>query len=500
MHLLLDTNILIYREDDRIISQNVSDLFGILQKGSFEILIHPASVADIQRDTNLRRREVMLSKIGIYKQLPIPPVAIHDQEYLSIVGNPSTPQDTTDNEILYAVYRGAIDFLITEDAGIHKKAFIAGISDRVLHIDDALQFFKQFLEIKEKIPSPPALNETYMYNLNLNDPIFDGLKEDYPEFEDWFTRKSREHRKCYASYRSDGSIGALLIYKIEDEKIDVTPPLPQKQRLKIATLKVTHVGNKIGERLLKIAIDLAIQNNCNEIYLTHFTEENDRLVELIGEYGFENVGMNSRGEEIFLKKLVPEKQDLVALPPDEIFKNFYPSFFDGASVKKWVIPIQPEFHDRLFTEYGSRQTLLKEYDGGFIVEGNTIKKAYLSHSNIKQLKAGDVVLFYRTRDDQSLTVLGVIEEVRIGMTDTDEIIRFVGKRTVYSHEEIESSKKPLIVILFRYHFLINPALKLDTLLDLGVINGPPQSITQINEDKYKLIKELGGIDGRFTIN
>jgi hypothetical protein len=500
MHLLIDTNILIYREDDRVISQNVSDLFGLLQEISFEVFIHPASVVDIQRDTNLRRREVMLSKIGVYRHLPDPPMAKQDPEYVSKVGGPSTPQDDTDNEILYSVYRGAIDFLITEDAGIHRKAFIAGISDRVLHIDDALQFFKQFIDKKETIPSPPALNESFMYNLDLNDPIFDSLKEEYPKFDDWFKDKSREHRKCYVSYRSDGKIGALLIYKIEDEKIDVTPSLPQKERLKIATLKVTHVGNKIGERLLKLSADLAIQNKCNEIYLTHFTEKDDRLVELISEYGFEKVGVNSGGEEIFLKKLVPEEQDLVGVPQVEIFKKFYPSFYDGPLVKKWVIPIYPEFHDRLFTDYGLRQTTLFEHDGGFIVEGNAIKKAYLSHSRIKQLKPGDIVLFYRTRDDQSLTVLGVIEEVRVGMTDTDEIIRFVGKRTVYTHVEIENIPKPLTVILFRYHFLLKNPLKLGTLLNSGVFNGPPQSIMQINDENYKLIKELGEIDGRFTFN
>lgn len=51
MHLLIDTNILIYREDDRIVSQNVGDLFGLLQKIPVDVLIHPSSLADIQRDT-----------------------------------------------------------------------------------------------------------------------------------------------------------------------------------------------------------------------------------------------------------------------------------------------------------------------------------------------------------------------------------------------------------------------------------------------------------------
>ncbi|MFA5269685.1 MAG: hypothetical protein WC379_17105 [Methanoregula sp.] len=500
MHLLIDTNIFIYREDDRVVSQNVSDLFGLLHEIPVDVFIHPASLVDIQRDTDKRRRNVMLSKIGIYRQIPRPPSAVCDADFIRIVGSPHSPQDSVDNEILYSVFRGTIDFLLTEDVGIHRKSFAAGIDDRVLHIDDALQFFRQFMPKKEKIPSPPGLKEDFMYNLTLNDPIFDSLKHDYPEFTKWFRKKSLEHRKCYVSYRADGSIGALLIYKFEEEIIDVSPALPQKKRMKIATLKVTHVGNKIGELLLKISIDLTIQNDCNEIFLTHFTEANDRLVELITEYGFVKVGVNSRGEEIYLKKLVPESRGITGLPSVEIFKKYYPSFYDGAAVKKWIVPIYPEFHTRLFTDSGNRQTMLLEHAGEFIVEGNAIKKAYISHARTRQLMPGDILLFYRSKDDQSLTSLGIIEEVQFDMMETDEIIRFVGKRTVYSRDEIEKNPKPLTVILFRHHFHLKNPLNLTTLLESGIINGPPQSIMQISDEKYIVIKHFGGIDGHFTIN
>jgi len=505
MHLLIDTNIFIYSEDDHVVSRNVGNLFGLLQKIPVDVLIHPASLGDIQRDANERRRTVMLSKIGIYRQLLNPPSASKDTDFIRTVGGPRSPQDDVDNEILYSVFSGAVDFLLTEDVGIHRKAFAAGIDDRVLHIDDAIQFFRQFIPKKERILSPPGLKEDFMYNLKLIDPIFDSLKQDYPEFADWFRKKSLDHRKCYVSYRDDGSIGALLIYKFEDEVIDVVPSLPQKKRMKIATLKVTHVGNKIGELLLKISIDLTIQNNCDEIYLTHFTEENDRLVELITEYGFEKAGVNSRGEDIFLKKLIPAQRDITGLPVAEIFKKYYPFFYDGASVKKWIIPIYPEFHTRLFTDYGHRQTMLLEHAGEFIVEGNAIKKAYLSHSPVKQLKPGDILLFYLTKDHQSLdrqslVSLGVIEEVRFGMTAPDEIIRFVGKRTVYTRDEIEATQKPVTVILFRHHFHLKNPLKLTALRASGVFNGPPQSIMQISDEKYNVIKTLGDIDGRFTVS
>ena len=86
------------------------------------------------------------------------------------------------------------------------------------------------------------------------------------------------------------------------------------------------------------------------------------------------------------------------------------------------------------------------------------------------------------------------------MVQTDEILRFVGKRTVYTRDEIEANLKPLMVILFRHHFHLKNPVELAILLGSGVLNGPPQSIMQINDERYNVVKRIGGIDGRFTIH
>ena len=508
MHLLIDTNIFIYPEDDRIVSQNVSDLFGLLQEIPVDIFIHPSSVADIQRDTDTRRQKIMLSKIGIYKQLPSPPNAAVDKKFLEIVGNPSSPQDSVDNEILYAVVRGAADFLLTEDAGIHKKAFLVGINERIFHIDDALEYFKKFLPRKDKIYTPPALKEEFMHNLDLSDPFFDSLKQEYPrvgnspEFTEWFQRKVRkDHGKCFVSYQSHGRIGALLIKKIENEAIEGSRPYqPKKRRLKISLLKVTDIRHKIGELLLKLSFDSAIQNDIDEIYLTHFSKPDDRLVSLIEEYGFVKTAVNERGEDIFIKKLIPDDPKLIERNPLQIYRIFYPTFYDGLAVKKWIIPIRPEFHERLFTDVIRRQTTLEEQAGGFIVEGNAIKKAYLCRAPTKQLSEGDVVLFYRSVDQSAITSVGVIEKVRTGINDTDEILRMVGKRTVYSPDEIEKFEKPLVVILFRHICHLKHPIELQLLQKLKLLKTAPMTINKIPDDTYKIIKDIGGINGRFTVN
>ena len=274
--------------------------------------------------------------------------------------------------------------------------------------------------------------------------------------------------------------------------------------MKICTLKVTHIGHKIGELLIKMCVSYAINNQIYEIYLTHFTQHEDILVNLISEYGFSKVSTKNNGECIFLKKLTVGKEQHENLSAFEIDKQYYPSLYDGEKVKKLIIPIRPEYHNRLFTDSKERQSSLTEYFGEFIVEGNTIKKAYLTHSKIKKMVQGDIILFYLSKGKKQLSEIrsiGTIEEVHQGLRNSNDIIKFVGKRTVYSKEEIEKmSQKPTTVILFQHHFYLEKPLSLNKLLKMNILSAAPQTVTEIDHIKYLKIKKQGGIDERFTVN
>lgn len=500
MRILIDTNIFIGRENDHILSDGLQTLLNILNKGQNEILIHPESFAEIKRDSNIDRMNISLSKLNTYPILEYSPDQSKDDDFLTAVGIPSKINDEIDDAILYSVYKDAVDFLITEDKNIHKKSLRLSIDDRVLCIDEGIDVFKKELS-KEEVIKPPALKEDAVHNLDLSDHIFDSLKNEYGEsaFSDWFKKCSREGRKCWVHNRIDGSIGALLIRKIENEAIESNPPLPAKKRLKIATLKVTHIGYKIGELFVKLAIDYAVKNNIDEIYLTHFTNpDDDFLVDLITEYGFYKAAIKDDGEEIFVKELLVDKDKITSMHPLEISNMFYPSLYDGDKVNKFLVPIIPEYHRKLFTDYKGRQTSLLEHAGEFIVEGNTIKKAYLCNSRIGTLSPGDILIFYRSEYSE-ITSLGVVEKVLYGLQDKDEIFRNVRKRTVYSMNEIEEkAEKPTLVILFKWHFHLSNPLKLNDLKTMGI--SYPQSIAKISNEKYLQIKIRGGIDERFTIN
>ena len=109
------------------------------------------------------------------------------------------------------------------------------------------------------------LKEDYVRNLDVDDPFFDLLKEDYEDiaFRDWFKRISIEGRKCWV-YHEDSNIKTLLILKEENELIETIPPIPAAERLKIATLKVDLSGYKLGELLLKMAFQYCIDNHIFE--------------------------------------------------------------------------------------------------------------------------------------------------------------------------------------------------------------------------------------------
>jgi hypothetical protein len=186
------------------------------------------------------------------------------------------------------------------------------------------------------------------------------------------------------------------------------------------------------------------------------------------------------------------------MSPLEIDVQYYPSFYGGPRVRKFIIPIRPEYLSRLFTDLPERQ-LHQIERFGFIIEGNTIRKAYVCNSVTKKLKTGDIILFYVSQQ-QKITTLGIVESVDYGLQNVSDILRKVGKRTVYSMEDLEDiALKPTTVIMFRHHFHFGPII-FNKLKASHILKRPPQSITEISDENYREILNMDGIDGRFIIH
>ncbi len=504
MRILIDTNIFIGRENNSIVPPDLQELLTVLAKLRIPVLVHPKSIVEINKDSDLKRRKISLSKLRSYPQLESVPDPTFDIFFLERVGGSINTHDQIDNFMLYAVYVDAVNYLLTEDRGIHRKAARIGVEERVFSCSEALEYFRNYLP-KEKIEHPPALKEEFVYNLRLEDPFFDSLRVEYPEFDEWFRKIKRQGRKCFVYYKKN-AISALLIYKDENEAVTCEPPLPASRRLKICTFKSEPSGNRLGELFIKLAVRYCVRNKINEMYLTHFSkEEGDPLDKLLFRYGFVKSAKKDNGEDVYVKKLSPGQEELGEFTTFEVRRLFYPSFYDGESVKKFVVPIRAEYHERLFDDYRiySAQTSLSKYVGKqneFIVEGNTISKAYLCHSPIKKIALGDVLLFYRSRERQKITSIGVVERVA-RLKDAQKIAEIVTNRTVYSLEEIEEmAKKPTLVILFRWHFYLPHPVKRKTLLGRGILKSAPQSITTISHKNYLKIKKVSRLNECYTID
>ena len=506
MRLLLDTNILILRENYHQIPEHIRELYKIIEQLQYQRVVHPLSIKEIEKDGNIERKKANLSKIESYVKLEKVPFAQNDKEFCEKFDSPQSENDNIDNELLYCVYKNVVDYLITEDQELLNKADNLGLQT-VISPREAIEIFSEYL-LKTDIHSTPSFCKKKGFEVNLEDSIFDTLKHDYQEFTSywWPNKVIKQDRNVYTFIDNEDRINALLIPKIEARnEIDFTPPVNFDRILKICLFKVSEIarGKKLGERLISMAIDYAIQNNLKYIYLTHFTEENDYLVPLINNFGFELIGKNSRNEEVFFKAIVaPDDINIEEFDISEISKKFYPSFYDGIKVKKHLVPIMPHYHKMLFPDYDSyrpvrQKTLLTLHPNS---EGNSIKKAYLSHSATGKVSVGDILLFYRTEDDMMITTLGIVERVERNLTDAEKIQKLTAKRTVYSQKDIEEiSKLPTIVLLFNQHFHFRKPVRYNDMIKEHIVTGPIQSISEISDENYrKIIKD--NIDGRFTIN
>ncbi len=505
MKVLIDTNILIPAEGQDELPSELQKLFQLIHSINAEIYCHQASLDDISRDDNIPRRNITVSKLSKYKILPMQQVFSKDSEFTLKVGAIKTPNDQTDVQLLFSVYCKAVDFLVTNDQKLIGRSIKVGCSEKVLDVLDAVNIFEGFL-LKGKVPKPIALEEVFMDKIDYKQSFFDSLRSAYPAFDSWFAKKAQEKRKAFV-HRSGDEIDAILVLKAENDSIPlIERVLPSKRRLKICLLKSDLNRSNIGELFIKISIATALQHNIDEIYITHFAKGQDYLVSLIERFGFKYAGKqntNNGQEEVFIKSLigsaiVPEDENGIS----EFNRIYYPSFYDGKIVKKYVVPIKPEFYERLFPERESRQTMLMETAGQFLSEGNAIGKAYICNAKILALKRNDLLVFYLSGKNSAATLIGTVEST-CRSADSDAIAKEVARRTVYSKKEISKMTAKgagAMAILFRLNFHFPKQCPLTVLEREKILNGPPQSITEISHEKYIKLKELSQLDSIYTVS
>ncbi len=508
MRVLLDTNILIHREANRVINDDIGVLFGWLDKLHYEKCIHPSSLDEINKYKDEKTVQSLAVKLKNYNLLKTvapdtPTITALRKKY------DTNENDYIDTCLLKEVFAGRVDYLITEDRKIQLKANELGVNSLVYSIDGFLE--KVSAENPELADYKTlAVKKEYFGNINIKDKFFDSFKEDYCGFEKWFNLKSDE--TAYICESEIKEILAFLYVKTEgnnENYADINPQFEKKKRLKIGTFKVISNGFKLGERFAKIVFDNALLNHVDEIYVTLFkkTEEHERLIGLLIDWGFICHGFKnsqSGSELVYTKNFHPN-------PNKKNPKLTYP--FIDKNRRYFIVPIYPTYHTELLPD----SILNNESPENFIENEphrNAIQKVYISRSYFKELRTGDIIIFYRTKTENSsafyssvVTTLGIIDSVYTQIKDEYEFINLCRKRSVFTDVELKrhwnySKYKPFVVnFLYLYSFPKRPNLK--QLIDMGVIAGTdsvPRGFEQISEESFNRILEASKSNESFIIN
>jgi len=510
--ILLDTNILIQTEDNKQIDKVFAELLQKCHLHGIEVYIHEASIEDINRDLDVDRRGITLSKVSKYPLLTGMPCP-SKIELEGIYGPIKKDNDYVDVRLLHALKTKSVGLLVSEDLKLHGRAEKVGLSDRILHVSEALGWIKQMYEPKHI--SLPYVSQMGCHQVDINQDIFTSLKADYV-FEKWFNDTCiPSHRPCW-TVNENGKIIAIAIWKNETGKDFLgefeSPPETifinnNDKVLKICTYKVHDGdrGSKIGEHLLKQILWHSHTNAYDWIYVTAYLEKQSYLASFLQGFGFTIVG--KKGEEVIFVKAASRAADsLMGLTPINFHRQYYPTYYDGPEVKKFIIPVQAKFHLKLFPEYSpdfhptlfSHTDLLKIKDQ---IPGNTIKKVYLGRPKAKEIPAGSLAFFYMSKDDnflfsQSLTIVGVINGVT-SCNNFQELTQATAKRSVYSQIELEGMFKGNASPVKAIDFLIAGHLegenkipiKLDELIDEKILSFQPISMVEIPGNQYEKLKK-----------
>jgi len=118
MKVLLDTNIIIHREANKIYNLDIGQLFNWLDRLKYDKYIHPLTIVELNRYNDRNSVNTMNIKIESYNQLKYQ--APLSKTITSISKKvDSTQNDLSDTQILNEVFENRVDLLISEDKKIH---------------------------------------------------------------------------------------------------------------------------------------------------------------------------------------------------------------------------------------------------------------------------------------------------------------------------------------------------------------------------------------------
>ncbi|SFR11671.1 hypothetical protein [Desulfoscipio geothermicus] len=337
--------------------------------------------------------------------------------------------------------------------------------------------------------------------VDLDDPFFDSLKEDYEEFPIWFAKKSANNESALVFHDEQG-IGSFLYLKEENEPIELTHGvLPAVPRLKIGTLRLAERfrGQRLGEGAIGVSLWRWQEKYLEEIYVTIF-EKHTTLISMFEHFGFNHVGKNLRGECVYLKS----RSSIDYSNAYKAFPFIRPNFN-----KAGLIPIYENFHDRLFpySELKGHKFEIEEETAG-----NGITKVYIATPYAPMhYTVGEPVGIYRIFQGRgqktyksvitSYCTITRIEDIKVRgkcRVSLDDYIKNAGNKTVFTPEELtkiyqDNKNVVLLEMVYNGYFGKGHNVTHKELNDNGFFPVHPYNIEYSKEEFIKIL-EMGDVN------
>lgn len=498
MKILLDTNIVVYRESDNSIKARIGELFKTIDNDvQMQKYISPIIKAEITQNLQGKQREILLNRLNSYNMLQFTSKNICPEIVSKFKEEDKNTNDKIDSLILSDVYTGKVDLLITEDKKIKLKAVALGITDKVQSIDEFLFKNKIDKKVNHNILN---INKVKVGQLDINDTFFDGLKNSYPGFENWLRSKENEDAYCYFE---NNKLLAMLMLKNEEigeDYSDISPTMRNNRKLKVSTFKVDIKKKKIGERFIKIIFDQAIYSNVNEIYVTIFDDTDDKkaLISYFERFGFNYHGKKNGRELVYVRSM---NKNYIKNDP----LKSYP--YIDRSNDSYIVAILPEYHTYLLPD----SKLSKEsYRNIHMPVEYAIKKYYITATGFKpKPNIGDNLIFYRMKEgfipakySSVLTTIGIVTDIYTP-TNIDDLVNKVKDKTVYTEEAIRNYYNSRInityVIEFAYITTLENKINLNDCLENSILFDYPRGVEKITKEQFDKILEIGNVDNSIIV-
>jgi hypothetical protein len=227
---------------------------------------------------------------------------------------------------------------------------------------------------------------------------------------------------------------------------------------------------------------------------------------MMEEWGFYRFGQKGN-ELVFVRNFLPTID--LSYP-----KKTFPYFSRKSNI--FIVPIYPEYHTELLPDSYLKTESASDFKDDE-PHRNALSKVYICRSIERNVKKGDILIFYRTAapgksafHTSVITTIGIVEEKIDGIHNYEEFVLKCRKRSIFTNIELKEywDYKPryrpfIIKFLYVCSFTLGNRINRQRLLDLGIIQGTEgelRGLKQISSVQLNTIIKEAKLNESIVVN